>query len=93
MTGKRAVDFVKIPYLKENREAKKLSQNDLAKRLGFNYYTFISQCETGAVRVPPEKMKDWAKAIGVPANEFCKTLLKYYHPEFYEGIFRESVDA
>tara|TARA_R110002020_G_scaffold32222_2_gene99342 strand:- start:1483 stop:1776 length:294 start_codon:yes stop_codon:yes gene_type:complete len=84
-------DYYKFKnYLKKSREAKKLSQNDLAKELGFEYYTFISQCETGAVRIPPKVMKAWAKAIDIPLEEFCKTLLKQYHPEFYTGIFNPS---
>jgi ribosome-binding protein aMBF1 (putative translation factor) len=42
-------------WLKAQRRAAGLSQMELANRLGFKYYTFISQIENGFGRVPSER--------------------------------------
>lgn len=47
-------------YLKGLRQDQKLTQSDMAKLLGIEYYTFVSQVETGLVRVPPEQLERWA---------------------------------
>jgi len=39
-------------WLKELREARGLSQRDLANLVGVEYYTFISQIESGRGRIP-----------------------------------------
>ena len=40
-------------WLRELRERRGLSQRQLASHLGAEYYTFISQLETGRGRIPP----------------------------------------
>jgi len=52
-------------WLKTLREEAGLTQMQLAGRLGFKYYAFVSQVETGFSRVPTEKMEAWARALGV----------------------------
>ena len=74
-------------WLRKKREEKGLSQNDLAKLLGLDYYTMISQVETGKKRTPsriPEGREyDWALAIGVSAQEMGEMLLEAYEPGIY----------
>jgi len=48
----------------------KITQRELAEKLGLPYYTFISQVEVGASRIPPDKMASWAEALGVDLQEF-----------------------
>lgn len=74
-------------YLKGLREDAKLTQADLAKRLGLEYYTFISQIETGLTRLPPEHYTEFAKAVNVPVEELVKNLLKYYDPLTHAALF------
>jgi transcriptional regulator with XRE-family HTH domain len=74
-------------WLKELRERAGLSQRDMAKLIGAEYYTFVSQVEAGRGRIPPDRYRDWAKALNVPAKEFVTTLLKYYDPVTYEVLF------
>src|SRR6516225_242423 len=57
-------------WLKRLREAKGLSQRDLAEKVGVECYTFISQVESGRGRIPPDRYRLWAKALAVPAREF-----------------------
>lgn len=77
-------------WLKELREARGLSQRALADLVGAEYYTFISQLETGRGRIPPDRYEDWAAALGVPAAEFVRTLIKYYDPVTYGILFHDS---
>jgi transcriptional regulator with XRE-family HTH domain len=74
-------------WLRELRERQGLSQRRLAAQLGSDYYTFVSQLETGRGRIPPDRYEVWAKALGVPPLEFVRNLLRYYDPETYRILF------
>lgn len=74
-------------WLKELRGRAGLSQIDLAARLGFKYYTFISQVENGFGRVPTESMEAWARALGVDPPAFARRLLSFYDPEMHRLLF------
>jgi transcriptional regulator with XRE-family HTH domain len=75
-------------WLKDMRRRAGLSQIELAARLGFKYYTFISQVENGFGRVPTESMERWAEALGIEPSEFARQLLSYYDPEMYRLLFQ-----
>jgi transcriptional regulator with XRE-family HTH domain len=74
-------------WLRELREKCGLSQRQLAGLVGAEYYTFISQLETGRGRVPPDRYRVWAEALQVEADYFVKKLLSYYDPITYEILF------
>jgi transcriptional regulator with XRE-family HTH domain len=74
-------------WLRKLREAAGLSQRELAAAVGAEYYTFISQLETGRGRVPPDKYRLWAKALGVSDYDFVKELMQYYDPVTYRILF------
>ena len=74
-------------WLKELREARRLSQRGLADRVGADYYTFISQIEAGRGRIPPDRYEAWAKALGVEPESFVQTLLRYYDPLTHAIVF------
>jgi transcriptional regulator with XRE-family HTH domain len=74
-------------WLRELREVRGLSQRRLAAQLGSDYYTFVSQLETGRGRIPPDRYEAWAEALGVPPFDFVKKLLRYYDPETYRILF------
>jgi transcriptional regulator with XRE-family HTH domain len=77
-------------YIRSLREAAGLTQNDLSKALGLDYYTFISQVETGMTRVPPDKYRLWATALKVEVEEFTRTLLSFYDPFTYDALFTKK---
>ena len=79
-------------YIKSLRLAHdpKLTQRALADKLKLDYYTFISQVETGTARVPPEQLVGWAKALGVDPQEFAKKLLSYYDPHTHKALFPKN---
>ncbi|MBM1817399.1 helix-turn-helix domain-containing protein [Pseudosulfitobacter pseudonitzschiae] len=77
-------------WLKSLREARGLSQRQLADQLSLDYYTFISQLETGRGKIPSSRYLDWAIALDQNPKEFMTTLLSYYEPEAYEMLFGSS---
>ncbi len=77
-------------WLKELREARGLSQRGLADRVGADYYTFISQLESGRGRIPPDRYIAWAHALGVEPKVFVQTLLRYYDPVTYAIVFEDE---
>ncbi len=74
-------------WLKRLRESQGLSQRELARRVSIEYYTFISQIESGRGRIPPERYEIWAGALGVDVRYFVRTLMSYYDPITYEILF------
>jgi len=74
-------------YLRDLRELKGLSQRGLAELVGADYYTFISQIESGRGRIPPDRYLDWAKALDVNPKEFVQKLLQWYDPVTYSILF------
>jgi transcriptional regulator with XRE-family HTH domain len=74
-------------WLRNLRESRGLSQRELASLVGLNFYTFISQLESGRGRIPPDRYKPWAAALGMDTAEFVKELLRYYDPITYHYLF------
>jgi transcriptional regulator with XRE-family HTH domain len=77
-------------WLRAQRQKAGLSQMDLANKLGFKYYTFISQIENGFGRVPSQSMGDWARALGVRPSRFARVLLGYYDPALFHVLFEDG---
>ena len=74
-------------WLRERREAAGLSQREVAAQVGTEYYTFISQLEAGRGRIPPDRYREWAKALKIPPKMFVKELLRYYDPITHDILF------
>jgi len=74
-------------WLRQLREKRGLSQRDLAKKVGAEYYTFISQLEQGRGRIPPDRYLVWSDALGVEPREFVRALMSYYDPVTYNIVF------
>jgi transcriptional regulator with XRE-family HTH domain len=77
-------------WLKQLREARGLSQRELARLVGLNFYTFISQLESGRGRIPPDRYKAWAQALQIEPQEFVRELLRYYDPITYHYLFEST---
>jgi transcriptional regulator with XRE-family HTH domain len=77
-------------WLKECRERAGLSQRQLANLVGADYYTFVSQLETGRGRIPPDRYRAWAKALGMPPRTFVREVMRYYDPVTYELLFSQG---
>jgi transcriptional regulator with XRE-family HTH domain len=77
-------------WLKQRREHLGLSQRQLADRVGAEYYTFISQLETGRGRIPPDRYQDWACALEMRGRDFVQEILRYYDPVTYDILFGQD---
>jgi transcriptional regulator with XRE-family HTH domain len=77
-------------WLKHLRERAGLSQRQLSAAVGAEYYTFISQLETGRGRIPPDRYEAWAAALNVPPQKFVRSLLRYYDPITFSLLFEEE---
>src|SRR5262249_19194658 len=76
-------------WLRELREAQGLSQRGLADLVGAEYYTFVSQLESGRGRIPPDRYLVWARALGLEPRPFVCTLMRYYDPVTYAILFED----
>ena len=73
-------------WLKTQRNAVGLTQKDLAKELGLEYYTFVSQIESGHGRVPSNLYESWAACLKMPAPEFAQKMLEFYDPYAFRAL-------
>jgi transcriptional regulator with XRE-family HTH domain len=80
-------------WLKEQRERAGMSQRQLAERVGTEYYTFISQLETGRGRIPPDRYLEWARVLGMPPCIFVRELLRFYDPITHGILFGDNDDT
>ncbi|KUO57037.1 MAG: Cro/Cl family transcriptional regulator [Alphaproteobacteria bacterium BRH_c36] len=80
-------------WLRGLREAQGLSQRELAHQVGVEYYTFISQLETGRGRIPPDKYRVWADALGLPVRDFVRHLFQFYDPITFDILFSDEPAA
>src|SRR5499427_8161951 len=80
-------------WLRELRERRGLSQRELAARVGAEYYTLISQLETGRGRIPPDRYLVWAHALGIDNREFVRTLMSFYDPVTYDILFDQAAES
>ena len=77
-------------WLKEARDNAGLSQRELAAAVGIDYYTFISQLESGRGRVPADRYAAFAKALHIEPREFAITMMKYNDPITYNLVFGDQ---
>lgn len=78
-------------WLKALREKQGLTQRELAVQLDLDYYTFISQLENGRGKIPSNRYREWAQALGQDPKAFVRKLLMHYDPESYEILFTDGV--
>lgn len=75
-------------WLRDLREARGLSQRQMAILIGAEYYTLVSQIETGRGRVPPDRYLSWASALDVDPSVFVRDLMRFYDPITHGILFK-----
>lgn len=73
--------------IKALREREGMTQIEMAKAVGQEYFTFISQVETGQSKIPSRDIAIWARALAVQAEDLAKECLKHYDPLLFETLF------
>lgn len=75
--------------LKSLREARRLSQSELAALvIPGSSYVFISEIERGVKRVPPDRFAAWAEALGVTPLWLAQTLMPFYDPVTFRILYQ-----
>lgn len=77
-------------WLRNRREELGLSQTDLAKLVGAEYYSFISQIENGRGKIPSNRFRDWAVSLRMEPKFFVQNILKYYDPHTHAILFENE---
>jgi transcriptional regulator with XRE-family HTH domain len=67
-----------------------LTQNDMAKLVGQEYFTFISQVENGLAKIPSKDLALWARVLGVPKEALAKEALRYYDPDLFDALYTKE---
>ena len=80
-------------WLRQLRENRSLSQRELARLVGVEYYTFIAQIEVGRGRIPPDRYTRWADALNITPYDFVKDLMRFYDPVTHRILFDEELPA
>ena len=90
---KRWFDMTLYDNIKTLRENLKMSQDELAKKVGYKDRTSIAKIESGKVDLSQSKIFAFAKALNVSPEELMG--LKYYDDPFvseYAEIVRQNPD-
>ncbi len=74
-------------WLKSLREARGLSQTEMAELIGVDYYSFVSQIENGRGRIPAARYARWADALDLGRREFVYEIMRYYDPITFDLLF------
>ncbi|MCC6206187.1 MAG: helix-turn-helix transcriptional regulator [Hyphomicrobiales bacterium] len=77
-------------WLKELREKAGHTQRSFAIAVGVDYYTFISQIETGRGSVPKERYAVWAKHLNMEPKQFLRGYMRYFDPISYGILFGDE---
>jgi transcriptional regulator with XRE-family HTH domain len=68
------------------------TQQEIAREVGFAYYTMISQLELGRSHVPPERYEAYAKALGIDVRVFVSYQLRWSNPWAWAILFGTDAD-
>lgn len=77
-------------YIKSLRKDAGLTQREVAVALNLDYYTFISQLESGYGRVPPNLYRSLADILEVECSVFTKEMCRFYDPFTYDAMFHKT---
>jgi transcriptional regulator with XRE-family HTH domain len=77
-------------YIKLLRTDRGMTQTDLARAVGIEYYTAISAIEVGRNVVPPERYLAFARALGVDPKVFATKMLQMTNPWLSVLIFSSN---
>lgn len=69
-----------------------MTQRELAMKLDLQYYTMVSQIESGSARIPPNLYVKYAKALKVDQQLFIQKILEYYDPHTHNAMFSKKLN-
>ncbi|MGD9616782.1 MAG: helix-turn-helix domain-containing protein [Alphaproteobacteria bacterium] len=63
------------------------TQQEVARLVGFEYYSMITGIEAGRARVPSSRYADYARALGMDPKDFAREMIRYYDPDTWKILF------
>ena len=75
--------------VKQARKDLDMTQRELAKALGLDYFTLISQIENGYITLPPTMWTPIAEALSIPPGPWAVRCLLEIQPDVYEALFQD----
>ena len=67
-------------------EKSKLTQREIADRVGFKHANIISMLKTGETRVPLDRIPSLAQTLGMDERLFLMIAIEEYHPGVHEVL-------
>ena len=64
-----------------------MTQRELSEELGYDYYTFVSQFESGQGRLPEAHYEQMAKLLNVELLDFTKKMLVFHHQHIFKALY------
>lgn len=74
-------------WLRAVRNDRKLTQHELAQKVGCPTYTLISQLESGKSSLQSFEYEVWAEALSIPLFTFALYCTYFYHFYTYIALF------
>jgi len=68
------------------RQVTTISQNDLAKHLGYKNGQFVSNIERGICSIPPERVAAAAKKLGIQQQEIINAAVKDFEINYSNEV-------
>jgi len=88
VAAKKGISFKAVgKVLKEQRKKLGLNQSAIAKEMGYVNINFISMIESGASKIPVNKIDELVKAYRLPP-EFILVALQAQYPEYLGTMLR-----
>ncbi len=79
-------------WFQNKRQSLGLTQLDVSKRLGYDYYTFVAQIESGKGKLPEEHYETVAKLFKMSPQDFAKKQLVFYFPSIFKCLYGAPTD-
>lgn len=73
--------------LRDQRTKIGASQLDIARRLGYANFNFVSMIETGRSKIPVGRVEDFVEVYGI-SPEFTLVILRVMYPDVLKTVLR-----
>lgn len=77
-------------FLKFLRERAGYSQRTFSSAMGLSNHMLVSQVERGVKRLPPDRIRIWARVLGVEPFRLMQMLFRYYDVESFAILYEHD---
>lgn len=73
-------------WLRDRRERLGLTQREMAARVGYRYHAYLSQLESGKVRLATHEIDAWSRALALDPRTMAQVYLALYEPDLFDRL-------